>query len=124
VDEAFKTGEAQDRAAGESVFDADTSAHHHENHQPRQHPENGDAADDRQGAALEVAPVAAGRLNQAARHLVGNADPAGDLVALLQRVQELVFLHRFGGGLEGKLRRGRTGDHEQQRQCGAERFES
>ena len=105
--------------AGEAVLDANTAAHHQEDRQQRQHPDDGDAADDRQLAALEIAPVAPGRLDQAGRHRVRNGDPAGDLVALLQRVQELVFLHGFGGGLEGKLRRGGMREHEQQRECGA-----
>ncbi len=82
-----------------------------------------DAADDRQLAALEIAPVAPGGLDQAGGHRVRNADPAGDLVALLQRVQELVLLHRFRGGLEGKLRRRGMREQNQQRECGAEGLE-
>ena len=108
---------------GEPLVNADLAAHHQEDRQQRQHPDNGDAADDRQLAALEIAPVAPGGLDQAGGHRVRNADPAGDLVALLQRIQELVLLHRFGGGLEGKLRRRRMREHEQQRERGAEGLE-
>ena len=53
----------------------------------------------------------------------GMDDPPGDLVALLQRIQELVFLNGFGGRLEGKLRRRGMREHEQQRERGEQRLE-
>ena len=62
---------------------------------------------------LEVAPVAAGGLDQAGGHPIGDRYAPGDLVALLQRVQELVFLNRFGGRLEGKLGGCGPGQNEQ-----------
>ena len=52
------------------VIDANPSAHHQEDRQQRQHSEDGDAADDRQLAAVEIAPVAAGRLDQTGGHRV------------------------------------------------------
>ena len=114
--EAFEAGEPQDRRPRETLVDANPAAHHQEDRQQRQHAENGDAADDRQLAAVEIAPVAAGGLDQAGGHPVGDGDAPGDLVALLQRIQELVFLNGFGGRLEGKLRRGGMSEDEQQRE--------
>ena len=74
--EALETGETQDLRARKSLIDADSSANHQENHQRGKHPEDGDAADDRQLAALEIAPVAAGRLDQAGGVGVRYGDPA------------------------------------------------
>ena len=101
------------------LLDANPAAHHQENRQRGQHPENGDAANDRQFAALEIAPVAPGGLDQAGGHLIGNGYPPGDLVTLLQRIQELVFLDGLGGRLEGKLRRRGMCEGKQQRDGGA-----
>jgi hypothetical protein len=64
---------------------------------------------------VKIAPVAPGGLNQAGGHLVGDGYPPGDLVTLLERIQELVFVNGFGGRLEGKLRRGGMREGKQQR---------
>ncbi len=84
-------------------MDANPAAHHQEDRQQGQHAENGNAADPRQLAAMEVAPVAPRGLDQIGSIAVGDRYAPGDLVALLQRIQELVFLNGFGGRLEGKL---------------------
>ena len=94
---------------------ANPAAHHQEDGEQGKHAENGDAADPRQLAAVEVAPVAPRRLDQAGGHPVGDRYAPGDLVALLQRVQELVFLNGLGGRLEGKL--GGCGIREHEQQC-------
>jgi len=62
-------------------------------------------------------------MNQVGGVGIGDRDPPTDLVALLQRVQELVFLHRFGGRPEGKLCGGGKRESEQQKDGGAERPE-
>src|SRR3981189_1927722 len=99
--EALEAGKTQDLRPRETSMDANSSAHHQENRQHDKHPDNGDAANDRQLAAVKIAPVAAGGLNQAGGHGGGNRYPPGDLLAFLQRIQKLVFMHGFGGGLEG-----------------------
>ena len=116
--EALETGKAQDLRPRESGLGTNASAHHQEDREQRQHPQNGDAADDRQLAAVEVAPVTTGGLNEIGGIGVGDGYPPRDLVALFQRVQELVFLHGLGGGLEGQLRRSRLRHHKQQRKRG------
>ena len=55
---------------------------------------------------------------------VGDRYPPGDLVALLQRVQELVFLNGLGGRLEGKLGGCGMRENEQQRERGEQRLET
>ena len=89
-----------------------------------QHAENGNAADPRQLAAMEVAPVAPRRLDQIGSISVGDRYAPGDLVALLQRVQELVFLNGLGGRLEGKLGGCGMREHEQQRERREQRLET
>src|SRR5882724_13688462 len=112
--EAFEARETKDRLARKTLMNANPSAHHQEDRQERNHAENGNAADDRQLAAVKIAPVAAGGLNQVRGVYIRDADPPGDLVALLQRIQELVFLDGFGGRLERNLRGGGVREHEQQ----------
>ena len=55
---------------------------------------------------------------------VGDRHAPADLVALLQRIQELVFLNGLGGRLEGKLSGRRLREHEQQHECGKQRLET
>ena len=85
-----------------------------EDREQDEHADDGDAANDRQPAALEIAPVAPGGLNEAGSPRIRNGDPAGDLVAPLQRIQKLVFLDGFGRRPEGKLCGGRICKREQQ----------
>ena len=115
VGEALEAGEAQDLRPRKAVINANSSAHQQENQQQSEHPDDGNAANDRQRAALKIAPFAAGGLNQAGRHGIGDRYPPGDLVALFQSIQKLVLVDGFGCGLEGKLCRSRMGEDEQQR---------
>ncbi len=63
-----------------------------EDRQHGQHAEDGDAADDRQLAALEVAPVAAGRLDQAARPLASGIEIRPVILSpSFSALQKLVF---------------------------------
>ena len=113
--EAFEARETQNFGAGETVIDTNPATHHQEYRQEQQHSEDRNTADDRQLAALKISPVAARRLDQAGSHIVRDRYPPGDLVALLQRVQEFVFLDGFSGRLERKLCGG--GMRERQQQC-------
>ena len=123
MDEALEAGESQDRLPRETLVDTNPAAHDQENRQQGKHADDGDTADDRQFAAVEVAPVAPGGLNKAGGHRIGDRYPSRDLVALLQRIQELVFLNGFGRGLEGKLGGCGTCENEQQRERGEQRPE-
>src|SRR3954468_19704234 len=122
--ETFEAGEAQKRPPRKSLADANPAAHHQEDRQQGKHAENGNAADPRQLAAMEVAPVAPRRLNQIGGISVGDRYPPADLVALLQRLQKLVFLNGFSSRLEGKLGGRGTSQNEQQRECGEQRPET
>jgi len=114
--EALETREPQNRLARKTPLQADPAPHHHEDRKHGQHPENRETADPWQLAALEIAPVAAGWLDQTGCHLVRDGDAPADLVTLLQRIQKLVFLNGFGGRLEGNLRRRGMAENEQQRE--------
>ena len=119
VGKAFEAGETQDFCSREAVIDANASAHHQEDRQQDEHPEDGDTANDRQFAALKVTPVAARGLDQVRGICIRDADPPADLVAVLQRIQELIFLDSFGRRFEGKLRRCWVSQREQQHDSSA-----
>src|SRR4029450_6053258 len=97
---------------------------HQEDRQKRHHSENGNAADPRQLAAVEVAPVAPRGLDQIGSISVGDRYAPADLVALLQRIQELVFLNGLGGRLERKLGGCGASQNEQQRERREQRLET
>src|SRR3954452_17409097 len=120
MSETFERGETQNLRSREPVIQTNSPAHRQEDRKHRKHSDNRDASNDRKFAAMEIPPVPAGRLNQTGGHGVRYGYAPGDFVAFLQRIQMLVFVNRFGGGLERKLRRGRVGQHEQQPEFGAD----
>src|SRR5260370_42093432 len=63
VGEALESGKPQDRSSRETLTNAYPAAPREENRQQRKHSDNGDAADDRQLAAVEIAPVTPAGLN-------------------------------------------------------------
>ncbi len=131
VHEAVEAAEARDGAAGEAAVDLDAAAHEVEHHKQAQHAEHGERADQRQRALMERAPGLALRLDQRARVLVGDGDASAHRRAGLERVEQLLLLHRLRGGIGSLLRGSRGGGadrprsetHEQRKSAGAEKVE-
>jgi len=94
---ALECGEPHNGAPGAAGFDHHHAAEQIEDHQQRQHAEDHDGGDDRQGLLVECAPVTAGRLLDRAGLLIRDRATAGNPIELLE---ELILLHRACGRVD------------------------
>ena len=99
VVQPLEEAEAQQLAADlRAVLDHDPAAREVEGGKRKDHADDGDGADPRQPAFMEALVIAPLGLLEHRGLAVRNADPAADLAAL-QRVEELLFGRRLGGGV-------------------------
>ena len=100
MDGSFESREPHEFAAGSASLDLDHAAEQIEQHNQREHPENGDPANPVQRDLVKRAPGLARGLDQRARLLIRDADAA---LHTLKFQQELVFLHRAGRGVHRSI---------------------
>src|SRR5258708_27059582 len=83
--EPLECGKTHQPPAGASAFDPHGASPQVECGQQQDDPENDNGTDPAQPHFVELAPVAAGRMNQYALALVGDRDPALNPTELLQQ---------------------------------------